>query len=761
MAGLALGLALGPLAPGAGGLDAIAALILCSSALAISRPAGAPGAALWLSLLALVGVSTGLLIGAARVRAIDTGAYRASPGSRVSLRGYVAAVPRRRDGTVRVRVDTAGGRLEVDAPEPVPDLPIGAGLRASGIIEAPPPWLRGNLRLHGVARVLRAPRIELIGTRRGGIAGQVDAIRTRAEEALGRGMPERQSALARGFVLGEDDRIPPDTVSDFQRSGLAHHLAVSGENVVLLALLATPLLAALGIPLRARLIWLLALIALYVPLAGGGASIQRAGAMGAAAIVATLAGRPASRLYALLLAAAATLALNPRATTDVGWQLSFAAVVGIFAFGSPLREMLVARLGSGAWRRAVADGAAITIAATVFTAPLMAHHFGSLSVTSLSANLLTLPAIAPVMWLGMIVAALGQVPGAPVEPLNWLNSLLLAFVGQVASWMASPRWALLALPMSSWASVVSAYAALLAAALLLRRWVTGRRGMRASAGFRIRWVARPVIAFAAAAIVLIALLGGGAGAPPQPAAGLRISVLDVGQGDAILIQPAGGPPLLVDGGPPGDGLEAKLRSLGVVSLAAAVVTHDQSDHAGGIEELLGRLPVHRLVFSVLDRRLIGLARASSAAPTRVAEGSELRSGSVRLDVLWPPHELLAGPRPQDPNTECVVLLLRWHRFQMLLSADAEAEAVPIDPGPVDVLKVAHHGSTDSGLDGLLDRAVPGLAVISVGEGNPFGHPAAATIAALASHQIPVLRTDLVGTVTIEVGADGTVVRTQR
>jgi competence protein ComEC len=729
-----------------------------------SRAATTPGAALWLALVAVAAAVAGLLAGAARVRAIDADAYLASPGSRVALRGYVTAVPRRSDGLVRVRVETARGRLEVDAPEPVPDLPLGAEIRASGTIEAPPPWLRGNLRLHGVVRVLRAPRIELTGDGRGGIEGRVDAIRSRAEAALGRGMPEAQSALARGFVLGEDDRISPETVADFQRSGLAHHLAVSGENVVLLALLATPLLAALGIPLHARLAWLLALIALYVPLAGGGASIQRAGAMGAAAIVATLAGRPASRLYALLLAAAATLALNPRATSDVGWQLSFAAVAGIFAFGSPLRELLLARLGSGAWRRALADGAAVTVAATLATAPLMAHHFGSLSATSLIANLLTLPAIAPAMWLGMIVAALGQIPGAPVEPLNWLNSLLLAYVGEVARWMASPRWALLALPMRSWASVLSAYAGLLAAALALRRWADGRRGMRAAARLRSRLVVRAAIAAAAAAAaaaILISLPAGGAGAGDEPPSGLRISVLDVGQGDAILIQPADGRPLLVDGGPAGDGLEAKLRDLGVDSLAAAVVTHDQSDHAGGIEELLGEIPVQRLVFSVLGPRLVGLARASGAAPTRVAEGSELRSGSLRLDVLWPPRELLAGPPPQDPNTESVVLLARWHRFRMLLTADAEAETVPIDPGPVDVLKVAHHGSDDPGLGGLLDRAAPGLAVISVGEDNPFGHPAPATIAALASHQVPVLRTDLVGTVTIEVGAAGRDVRRER
>ncbi len=682
-------------------------------------------------------------------------------GTRIAVRGYVAAVPRRTDGTVRVRVATPRGRLAVEAPEPVPDLPIGAEVSAAGTITVPPPWLRDNLRLNGAGRILRAARIELTGGRRGGAKGRIDLIRSRAEGALGQGMPEEQAALARGFVLGEDDRIPPDTKTAFQRSGLAHHLAVSGENVVLLAVLAAPLLAALGIPLRARLVWLLALIALYVPLAGGGASIQRAGVMGAAAVVATLAGRPASRTYALLLAVAVTLGLNPRASSDVGWQLSFAAVAGIFVFGAPLRDLLLARLGDGGWRRGLADGVAVTVAATLATAPLMAHHFEAISATSLLANVLALPAVAPAMWLGMVVAAVGQVPAVPVEPLNWLNSLLLAYIGQIAEWMGSPRWALVALPMSSWTSVLAAYAALLAGGLALRRWVAGRQGLRPRTRALFRRPLRIGVAVLAALAIVASsgFLGAGAGAPPL--VGLRVSVLDVGQGDSILLQPADGAPLLVDGGPPGDGLRAKLGDLGAGSLAAAVVTHDQSDHAGGIEELLGSLPVHRLVYGEVGQRLIDRARAVGAVPTRVAEGSELRSGSLRLEVLWPPSELLGGALPEDPNAECLVLLARWRHFEMLLTADAEAEAVPMDPGPLDVLKVSHHGSADAGLAGLLDRTAPRLAVISVGEHNPYGHPDPSTLATLGADHVPMLRTDLDGTVTIDVGRAGAQIEAQR
>ena len=136
---------------------------------------------------------------------------------------------------------------------------------------------------------------------------------------------------------------------------------------------------------------------------------------------------------------------------------------------------------------------------------------------------------------------------------------------------------------------------------------------------------------------------------------------------------------------------------------------------------------------------------------RIAEGSEIDSGSLRIEVLWPPRELSLARRPDDLNQASVVLIARWRHFSMLLTADAEAEAVPIDPGPVDVLKVAHHGSDDAGLGGLLDRSGPRLAVISVGADNPYGHPSAATLATLAKHRVPTVRTDERGEVTIEVG----------
>ena len=184
----------------------------------------------------------------------------------------------------------------------------------------------------------------------------------RAETALGRGMPEREAALARGFVLGEDDRIDPRTRDDFQRSNLAHLLAVSGENVILLCVLAWPLLALLGLPLRARLIGALCLIAIYVPVTGAGPSIQRAGVMGAAGLIAALADRPRSRWYAVLLAAGD----HPRDQSAGGRRRRLAAQLRRghrdHALGeAPGRASCAAARSGARPRHALAEAVAVTV----------------------------------------------------------------------------------------------------------------------------------------------------------------------------------------------------------------------------------------------------------------------------------------------------------------------------------------------------------------------------------------------------------------
>jgi competence protein ComEC len=762
LGGATAGLALSPALPAAsvGPARPMFALGLAAGVALIAvrpRERVAPRGA-WLALLALAAASIGLAVGALRIAAIDRGAFRGPTGRPATALGFVTAAPRRSQGEVRVRIRTADGLLAIQAPEPVPDLPIGHEVRAIGTLRDPDPWEAGYLARYGIRQVLAADRLRLTGRQRAGPAALIDDVRARAEVALESGTPEAEAALLRGFVLGEDDRIEAATVDDFKRSGLAHLLAVSGQNVILLALLALPLLALLGVPVRARLLCVLALIAIYVPVTGAGPSIQRAGVMGAAGIVAALAARPRSRWYAVLLAAFVTLALNPRASGDAGWRLSFAAVLGILLLAAPIRDCLLGASGGGGhreaaagWRRSLAEGAAMTIAATLSTAPLMAYDFESVSLASLPANLLALPAVAPVMWLGMLAALVGQLPWLPVEPLTGLAGLLAAYVAQVAHWLGSPDWATVSVRLAGPAEVLAAYAVVGLAFWLLLAWAWRRRGV-GSPPARLKPLVLAVCLGACGLIGADLVRSGETTA--QPAAGLRVVVLDVGQGDAILLDPADGEPVLVDGGPPGAGLATRLEEEGVRRLAAAIVTHGQSDHAGGIEELLGSFAIDRLLYAELTSELIGHARSAGVRPMTVADGSEVDSGSLQIEVLWPPRALLEGPSPGDPNQTSLVLLARWRSFEVLLSADAEAESVPVDPGPVEVLKVAHHGSEDPGLDRLLNRAVPRLAVISVGAENPYGHPSPATLATLAEHGIPTLRTDERGEVTLLVTRHG-------
>ncbi len=708
-----------------------------------------------LALAAAAAALGGALVADARLHALDRTALRPALGNVVSVRADLLEAPRRAAGgsmSARVRVTSGPGRGEqvvvrttrprFGAPTRWPALAVGAGLAARGRLAALRP-LDDYQRRRGAHAALLARTIRATGARRGGVAGALDDARSRAEDGVAAGLRPGEAALARGMVLGEDERLAEAVRDDFRRSGLAHLLAASGQNVMLLAALALPLLAALGFGLRARLAGALLLVAAYVPLAGAGPSIQRAGVMGAAGLLAALAGRPSSRAYALLLAAAATLALNPRAAGDPGWQLSFAAVVAILALAGPIRDALVARRVPGG----VADAGAITTAATLGTAPLLAFHFGRVSLASLPANLFAAPAVAPIMWLGMVAAALGQVAPALAAPVNALAALPLAYLEWLAHAAASAPAAAVDLRLGSPAAVAAAYGGLAGAAVLVAR---SRRAGRA------RRVALALGGAALAAVLVAAWLGARGGAPgPPPVAQLRVSFLDVGQGDATLVQHRGAA-VLVDTGPPDGPILARLRAAGVRTLDVLVVTHAQADHEGGATAVLSHYPV-RLLLDGGDGAATPAHRALDVAAARrgvriVAPdaGQRVRAGPIELEVLWPHAEPAERHASQDPNQRAIVARLVDGSFSAFLPADAESDVFgSLDLAPVTALKVAHHGSADAGLAEALARLRPRVAAIEVGRRNPYGHPTAQALGALRA--VPrVYRTDRDGTVRLTV-----------
>ncbi len=588
-------------------------------------------------------------------------------------------------------------------------------------------------RRRGAHALLLADAIAPTGARRGGVLGALDGVRARSERALTAGVPAPQGALARGMVLGEDAALTEDVRENFRTTGLAHLVAASGANVVLLATLVLALGAAAGLGLSGRLWLALALVAAYVPLAGGGPSIQRAGVMGAAGLLAALAGRPASRWYALLLAAALTLAWNPRAAADAGWQLSFAAVLAMLVLVPALR----ARLAAAGVPRGLAEALAVTAAATLGTAPLIALHFERLSLVSLPANLLAAPAVAPVMWLGTIAGALGQVAPGLAAPVAALAALPLGYLTWLADRAAALPFAEVAVPSPGPLGLVAIYGATVLAALAWR--LLPRAGRRRAAA---------VLAAGALAAGVVAVLRSG---PPEPPRDLTISFLDIGQGDATLIQ-HGAAAVLVDSGPPDGPVLARLRAAGVRRLDVLVLTHNALDHDGSAGAVLAAIPVG-LVLDGEEATSHGSIRGLSAARNlrRIASdaGQVLRAGPIELRVLWP-HREPAAPADAEPNDRATVLHVRDGAFDLLLTADAESNVVAgLDLPVVEAMKVAHHGSDDPGLPGLLARLRPQAAVIEVGARNSYGHPTPSTLAAL--RQVPIVRrTDLDGTVRITV-----------
>jgi competence protein ComEC len=696
---------------------------------AVLLPALASRGAVRIALVAAL--LTGALVGQARLHAIDATRLGPRIGHAVSSRVVLLETPRHRPfGTRVATVRLDGERVLLRAQRGVrwPTERVGSVLAVRGGLE-PLPEHERSLRVRGVHAQLRADQLVDTGLARGGVAGLVDGLRARAQNALREGVPWQQAALLRGMALGDDAGLPDRVRDEFRASGLSHLVAASGQNVMLLAALVLAASAVAGLGLRARLALVLALIAVYVPLAGAGPSIQRAGVMGAAAVVAVLASRPTARWHALLLAAAVTLTLNPRAVEDVGWQLSFAAVVAILLVATRLRDGLADRgVPSG-----FAEATALTAAATLGTAPLVAAHFGQASLMSLPANVAAAPAVAPAMWLGMGSAAIGQISGALAAPFTALAGFPAAYVMWVAHVASGLPGAQATVPV----------AAVVAVCALMMLVIASRR-------------ARPVAAIAllVTLTLAVALPRGQAGAATTPAA-VRITFLDVGQGDATLLQRRN-TAILFDTGPPDGPIVARLRHAGVRRLDLLAVTHAQDDHDGGAAAVLRAMPVG-IVLDGRDgvRDVAGVRMAAEAARRRVRlvaprAGQVLRVGGVTIRVLWPD----VAPRPRvrgaDPNQRAIVAEATADAVRILLTADAESDVLGrLDLEPVDVLKVSHHGSADPGLPSVLPRLRPRLAAIEVGRNNRYGHPAASTVHALASAGAAVVRTDRDGSIRVE------------
>jgi competence protein ComEC len=690
-----------------------------------------------------------------------------------------------------------------------PELEIRVG---GGLAPVPDDDYGRYLTRIGVLATLRARTLEVVDAPQA-TAGLIEDIRRTGDEALTRALPEPEAGLASGILIGLRDRVGRDLAAAFTTAGVSHVVAISGWNIAIVGATIGALVRRW--PRRRRALVVLAAIVIYAVLTGASSSVLRAAVMAAVVLLARETGRAGHAATALGWAVAGLLALDPGFVLDPGFALSAAATGGLIAWATPVTATLDRRTG-GRLPGWLTESLGVSIAAEVATLPIALGWFGRFAVIAPLVNLFVVPLVAPAMatgGLGLIGGAAG-LAGAPAG--------LAVIVGL-------PAWAALAAMVAivrAAASLPIAYitleppanvvAAVLAAGVVIavsqrrrlarRRgphhwWPPERKGGTTDRSQQPGWdqARQPAAAPAMAArplnrdrprrgpslsrrerisgvLLAAAIAGVVVVAANRPDGNVRIHVLDVGQGDAILVEGDRGTRMLVDGGPDPDRLLVQLdgrippwdRRIDLL-----VLSHPHEDHVGGLPLLLARYRVNRIVepgmrgpgpgYKAWQMELADLGIATG----RLATGDRFALDSIGLRVLWPDRESVPREPPDTGtaiNNVSIVLLGTFGGERFLLAGDIEQGIDPVllarGLPRVEVLKVAHHGSRTSSTDAFLEALRPRIGVVSVGARNPYGHPAPATIARLRDHGISVYRTDLNGTVDVRLDGHAAIASTE-
>jgi competence protein ComEC len=811
----------------AGGSPGLVALLATGAAVttaAACRAFGARGGVLvLLATTAAAAVITGSLRADAARLPAGAGTVSGLVGRTIDLEGTLLDDPRPRADrqqavlerlTVREASGPAPvtGRLLVWLPRSV-EVAAGDRVTFSARIEEPEDFdgfaYRAYLARQGIGGIARTYGAGVMH----GADGPLSAVAT-VRASLRRGLdalvPEPEAALGAGILLGARASIAPEIQDAFATAGLTHVVAISGWNIaIVIGLIARALD---GVRRRRGGRWLVpaftaTAVVGYVLLVGASPSVVRAALMAGALLVGRLAGSRGHAASALMLAALVMLLAAPAVLWDVGFQLSLLATAGLIVFSGPLERAIDRFVRLPGWIR---EPVALTLAAQLTTLPVIVSSFERVSLVAPLANVLVVPLVPLVMLACAVAAPVGALDGAVHLPVlgdlatwftggsAWLGLRVMVVTGSAAAslpgasvpaavpgWLAFAWYPALA-GITGWRSRRVAGPASAVRPLRERSGDraagpsgagdprterpgdAGRsRGPRPGRISRCLKVAgslarRPVGALAGVTLVLAVLT-----LCTLPDGRLHVDVLDIGQGDAVLVTAPDGATLLVDGGPDPD---LTLRRLGEVrpwwrrDITAVLLTHPHEDHVGGLPDVLRRHRVS-LVFdagraypNASYARFLDLAAVEPGATLVGARaGMRLTLGrGAFVELLYPSEQDVRGPLPAgDINNASVVAVVRLGGFAALLTGDAEAPVEALLSArdllqALDVLKVAHHGSNSGTTDAFLDRVAPALALISVGAGNDYGHPSQATLARLASRPgLLVGRTDRDGTLRVE------------
>jgi len=669
----------------------------------------------------------------------------------VEIKGMVNADPEVRDKTIHLRLSAAEIKLDEEWQEIsgtallfVPRYPTysyGDVLLVTGKLETPPQLnefdYKDYLAHQGIYSTMLYPEIEILDTGKGAKPLEwVYSLRNRLSQTLAEVLPEPQASLAQGIILGKRGTIPPPLKSNLVHTGTAHLLAISGLHLAIVA----GIILSLGIWLFGRrhytYIWLaLGIIWLYALITGMHPPVVRGAIMASLFLTAELLGRQRSAFTALALAAAVMVGVNPPILWTASFQLSFLAMAGLIFLAPPFqaigRKAVKATLGEDGAAvsivNIITDGFSVTLGAIIAVWPVVAYYFGIISFVGLPATFFALPALPGIIITGALAAGLGLIVLPAAQVIGWLTWLFVSYMLLVINGFA-------ALPVSFVevgsfeTNLIWVYYLTLATAIWLGgNWRKLTKLMPKAVGFELpkKWVIPPLLGVAI--LVWVA-------AATMPDDNLHVSFLDVGQGDAILIQ-QGNQQILVDGGPSPQAISLGLsrempfwdRTIDLV-----ILTHPSADHLTGLVEVVNRYKVKQVLYPDLDfesdvyDEWLRLLDEKNIKCTVAEAGQHIDLGEVAIRVLNPQIPRLTGTE-SDINNNGVVLRASMGKVSFLLTADVMWQAeFELIAGRADlastVLKVGHHGSETSTCHEFLAVVNPHLAVISAGKDNPYGHP---------------------------------------
>ena len=688
--------------------------------------------------LGIMGVA-GMLWGAAAVRERDvtcTGIWERETGK--GKRETVGVAARLLDpvsgqgGVVDAEVlpGTCGGSLRLRWPE-------GHAARGGTTWVVAGKW--SGVHRGGGAGLLVVRRMHALDVVPHGRGALRDALTARSSELFG-----ARAAIVNALVFAPNATLDSDVRERYVRSGLAHLLSISGLHVGFIAAWLTLILSKLHLAARARFAATAVLLLGYLWLLGFPAPAVRAGAMLVLADVARLRERLVAPRGVVALAALGVLVQDAWALHSVGAWLSVAGVGAVvWADRAFARASRLVRL------------AAPALAATLVTAPISAFAFGTVAPIGVLANLIAIP-LAGVAVPGLVLALglswLGSGLAHLIAAGAGLGLALLDLVAQGAARVPGGHVVMVA----GWTAAV-VWTAVAAAAWWL--WNSPRRPWLIAA--RVAFVTTVLVATSFRDVLSL-----------DDCVCLTVHFLDVGQGDAAALRTPHGRWIVIDGGPrtpQGDAgrrvVVPFLRGQGVGRVAVVVATHGDADHLGGLPAVVEAFdpelvlePGEPLGRPLYLEFLAGV-EASGARWRAARTGDRVEVDGVVLEVLSPDSVWLR--LPLDVNEHGVVLRVRYGAVRLLFQADA---GLPVEGrlagtvGPVDLLKVGHHGSRTATSDEWLDELAPREAVISVGRNNNYGHPAPEVLERLARHGITVFRTDRSGSITFSTDGQGERVR---